>query len=189
MRLGWLPNAICLFRVLLIWPIVLLLVREEYLVALLLIAIAGISDGLDGFFARRFDWHTRLGSVLDPAADKLLTLFVFLTLSYLGLVPFALTVLVVVRDIVIVLGALAYQLLIEPVYGRPALVSKLNSAAQLVFVLSTISAASFGLPSQGVVLVLGATVTFTSIISGLNYVIGRSKEAWRKIYNPVAAEN
>jgi cardiolipin synthase len=68
----WVPNAICIVRALLVAPIVLMLLEERYLAALLLIAIAGFSDALDGFLARTFDWRTPLGSLLDPAADKLL---------------------------------------------------------------------------------------------------------------------
>jgi cardiolipin synthase len=187
MELWWLPNAICLFRVSLVGPIVLVLLREEYLVALVLITIAGFSDVLDGFLARVFDWRTRLGSVLDPTADKLLIISVFLTLTYLGLVPVALTALVVLRDVVIVSGALAYHLLIEPVHSQPTLFSKLNSACQLGFVFFTLTAAAFGSPSQAVILALGAAVTFTSITSGLNYVVCWSKRAWRKTYDPLGA--
>jgi len=187
MTLRWLPNAICVLRVLLVGPIVVVLLREEYLVGLVLIAIAGFSDALDGLLARTFDWRTRLGSVLDPAADKLLIISVFLTLTYLGLVPVGLTAVVVMRDIVIVLGALTYQFLIAPIEGEPALISKLNTACQLIFVVFTLTAAALGWPSQVVVLVFGAAVTFTSITSGLNYVVGWSKRAWRSTHDPVVA--
>jgi cardiolipin synthase len=83
MTLRWIPNAICVFRVLLVGPAVVVLLREQYLAALILIVIAGVSDALDGLLARSFNWRTRLGSVLDPAADKLLVVSVFLTLTYL----------------------------------------------------------------------------------------------------------
>ncbi|MFL2547375.1 MAG: CDP-alcohol phosphatidyltransferase family protein [Candidatus Rariloculaceae bacterium] len=185
MSLRWLPNAICLFRVFLVGPIVLVLLRGQYLVALVLIAIAGFSDALDGLLARTFDWRTRLGSVLDPAADKLLIVGVFLTLTYLGLVPLGLTAIVVLRDVVIVAGALMYQFLIAPVHGEPEFISKLNTACQLIFVLFMLTAAALGWPPQAVVLAFGAAVTFTSITSGLNYVVGWSKRAWRDTHEPV----
>jgi len=175
----WLPNAICIFRVLLVAPIVAMLLEERYLAALVLFAIAGFSDGLDGFLARTFDWRTPLGSLLDPAADKLLVVSVFLTLAYQGLVPLLLAVVVVVRDVVIVGGAAAYQWLIARVEGEPTVISKLNTACQLLFVLCTLTIAAFAWPPESVYTVLGAAVLYTSLTSGLNYVVGWSKRALR----------
>lgn len=187
MTLRWIPNAICVFRVLLVGPVVVVLLREQYLVALILIVIAGMSDALDGLLARTFDWRTRLGSVLDPAADKLLIVSVFLTLTYLGLVPVGLTALVVVRDVVIVSGALTYQIFIGPVFSEPTLISKLNTACQLSFVLFTLTGAAFQWPPHTLLIALGAAVAFTSITSGLNYVVGWSKRAWRKTHSELGA--
>src|SRR5690606_34614382 len=126
MSLRWLPNAICVIRVLLVVPLVMALLDERYKLALALLIVAGGSDAVDGFLAKTFDWRTRLGSLLDPAADKLLIGSVFLTLTYLGAVPLALAAIVVLRDVVIVLGSLAYHALIEPLRGEPAAISKLN---------------------------------------------------------------
>ena len=179
MSLRWLPNAICVLRVLLVGPIVYLLLEERFIAALVLIAVAGASDALDGFLARTFDWRTPLGSLLDPAADKLLVVSVFLTLTYLGLVPVLLTAVVVLRDVVIVGGAACYRWLIGPVEGEPTVISKLNTACQLAFVLLTLTGAAFQWPASSVTTVLGAAVLFTSLTSGLNYVVGWSKRAWR----------
>ena len=178
MSLKWLPNAICVVRVLLVGPIVVMLLDERYLAALVLIAIAGFSDALDGYLARTFDWRTPLGSLLDPAADKLLVVSVFLTMTILGLVPVFLTVVVILRDVVIIGGAAAYQWLIAPVQGEPTVISKLNTACQLSFVLFTLTDAALMWPSDSVLAVLGAAVLFTSLTSGLNYVVGWSKRAW-----------
>jgi len=188
MTLGWLPNAICVFRVLLVGPIILMLVRDRYEMALLLIIVAGFSDALDGLLARTFGWRTRLGSILDPAADKLLIISVFLTLTYQGLVPFGLTAVVVLRDIVIVAGSVAYQCLIGRVQGEPSIISKLNTGCQLGFVLFTLTAAAFDWPPEIIVLAFGAAVTFTSITSGLNYVVGWGKRAWRATHSQARAE-
>ncbi len=179
MSLRWLPNAICIVRVLLVGPIVFMLLDERYLAALVLIAIAGFSDALDGYLARAFDWRTPLGSLLDPAADKLLVVSVFLTMTVLGLVPVFLTVVVVLRDVVIIGGAAAYQWLIAPVQGEPTVISKLNTTCQLSFVLFTLTDAALMWPPDPVLTVLGAAVLFTSLTSGLNYVVGWSKRAWR----------
>ncbi|HEY5622203.1 MAG TPA: CDP-alcohol phosphatidyltransferase family protein, partial [Gammaproteobacteria bacterium] len=174
MSLSWIPNAICVFRLILVGPIVLALLGENYLVALVLIALAGFSDLLDGFLARTFDWRTQLGGLLDPAADKLLVVSVFLTLTYQGLVPVGLTAIVVLRDIVIVAGAVTYQFLIEPVQSEPTVISKLNTACQLGFVLIALTAAAFQWPAREILVGFGAAVVFTSITSGLNYVVGWS---------------
>ncbi len=132
MTLRWLPNAICILRLLLVVPVVLLLVEQQYAGALALIVVAGVSDALDGYLAKTFDWRSRLGGLLDPLADKLLLVSVFLALTYAGLVPLPVTAIVVGRDVVIVLGAVTYQLLIAPVEGEPTAISKLNTACQLV---------------------------------------------------------
>lgn len=178
MTLRWLPNAICIVRMLLVAPFVYLLVSEQYVGALGVFVAAGISDGLDGFLAKTFDWRTRLGSLLDPAADKLLLVSAFLALTYAGLAPPALTEIVVGRDLLIVAGAITYQLVIAPVQGEPAAISKLNTACQLGFVFFTMTAAAFGWPPPVSLTALGAAVVFTSIVSGLNYVLRWSRRAW-----------
>lgn len=179
MSLRWLPNAICLVRVLLVAPLVAALLAGRYELALVLLVIAGGSDGLDGFLAKRFDWRTRLGSLLDPAADKLLIGSVFLTLTWLGHVPLLLAAIVIVRDAVIVLGSMAYHMLIEPIRGEPAAISKVNTACQLAFVLFALTTAAYGWPGAPVLVPLGAAVVFTSITSGLTYVLRWSRRAWR----------
>jgi cardiolipin synthase len=178
MSLRWLPNAICVIRVLLVVPLVAALLAERYELALLLLIVAGGSDAADGFLAKTFNWRTRLGGLLDPAADKLLIGSVFLTLTYLGKVPLALAVIVVMRDVVIVVGSIAYHFLIEPLQGQPSGISKLNTACQLLFVLLALTDAAYGWPGQVVLVPLGAAVVFTSITSGLNYVLRWSRRAW-----------
>jgi cardiolipin synthase len=175
----WVPNAICIVRIILVAPLVLLLVARDYEAALGVLIIAGVSDGLDGFLAKTFDWRTRLGGLLDPAADKLLLVSVFCALTYTGLAPLALTAVVIGRDVVIVLGAVTYQMLIAPVEGEPAAISKLNTACQLGFVFFTITNAAFGAPPQVSLRMLGAAVVFTSVVSGLNYVLRWGTRAWR----------
>jgi cardiolipin synthase len=179
MSFRWIPNAICVVRILLVAPLVWLLLEHDYAAALAVLVIAGLSDGIDGYLAKRFDWRTRLGGLLDPAADKLLLVSVFGALTYLGLVPLAVTGIVIGRDVLIVLGALTYQLLIAPVQGEPASISKLNTACQLAFVFFTITHAAFDLPPRISLLVLGAAVVFTSLVSGLNYVLRWGTRAWR----------
>lgn len=179
MSLKWLPNAICIMRVLLVAPIVALLLAERYEPALVLIVIAGGSDALDGFLAKRFDWSTRLGGMLDPVADKLLVISVFLTLTALGAVPALLAAIVVLRDVVIVVGSIVYHLLVEPLRAAPLAISKLNTACQLAFLLFVMTRLAYGWPPAESLQILGAAVVFTSITSGLSYVLRWGRRAWR----------
>jgi cardiolipin synthase len=176
-NLSWIPNAICVLRILLIAPFVLALLSGDYLLALILIIVAGGSDALDGLLARTFDWRTRLGSLLDPAADKLLVVSAFLSLTRLDLVPVGLTVIVILRDLVIVGGALAYQRVAGRLEGEPALISKLNTLFQLSFIVLTIVNARWGQPGLFWLSLLGGLVIFTSITSGINYVLIWSQRA------------
>jgi cardiolipin synthase len=171
------PNAICVLRIILIVPLVAALFAADYALALALIVIAGISDGIDGFLARHYGWRSRLGSLLDPAADKLLLVSTFLSLTVLGLVPAALTAIVICRDLLIVGGALSYRRLAGTLEGEPSWLSKLNTLCQLLFLVCAILHAGWGLPSAGWLTLLGAAVVFTSITSGLNYVLVWSRRA------------
>jgi len=178
-RASQIPNLICVLRMVLVWPIVDALLTGRYAMALVLAAVAGLSDGLDGYLAKRFDWRSRLGGLLDPLADKLLLVSTFLTLAYVSLVPLWLAVVVIVRDIVIVSGGLVYQFLIAPVRPEPSKASKLNTGAQLFFVCAVIANRGFGLPPAEVLIPSGAAVLVTSTVSGLDYVVRWSGRALR----------
>ncbi|HNP36166.1 MAG TPA: CDP-alcohol phosphatidyltransferase family protein [Woeseiaceae bacterium] len=177
MSLSWIPNAISALRIILIAPLLVLLVQGEYGWVLLLFCIAGFSDGLDGYLAVRFSWQTRLGALLDPIADKLLVAGMFITLTSIHLIPLWLTVAVLARDVVIVAGATAYQLLIEPVAGEPTNISKLNTALQMLFLLFVVSRAAFGWPAGITITVLGAATFVTVCVSGIDYVLRWSGRA------------
>lgn len=184
MSLRFLPNAISMARVLLVLPLVLAILEGRHSLALTLLVVAGFSDGLDGFLAKRFDWRTRLGGLLDPIADKLLLVSLFVALAYADLVPTELVAIVVGRDVVIVTGAVAYQLLIAPVMGEPAAISKLNTACQLAMTFLVLTHAAYAWPPEISLTVLGAAVVFTSVVSGLTYVLRWSVRAWRVAHAP-----
>lgn len=177
MSLKWLPNAISLMRIALVAPILILILDGSFGWALTLFALAGFSDGVDGYLAKRFDWGTRLGALLDPVADKLLVAGLFVTLAYTGDIPLWLAVVVILRDVVIVIGAMAYNFLVRPVEGEPTRVSKLNTSLQLLFLLFVLSRAGFGWPEQISITVLGASVLITVVISGVDYVLSWSHRA------------
>lgn len=170
MTLSWLPNAISLLRIVLVLPVAYLVVSENYAAAIYLFFVAGISDGLDGFLAKTFGWRSRLGALLDPVADKLLLIASFAALYVAGLIPLWLAVLVIARDIIIVGGATAYHFLIQPVDGEPTAISKINTALELGFVLAVLLAAAWQWPLRNLVIVLGAAVLVTVVVSGMDYV-------------------
>lgn len=177
MSLRWLPNAISLLRIALVPPIVFLVVDARYDIALALFVIAGFSDGLDGYLAKRFQWHTRIGALLDPIADKLLVAGTFIVLVYTAQIPLWMGLLVIFRDVVIVGGATVYNFVIRPVEGEPTRISKLNTALQLLFVVFVLSRAAFDWPPEITITVLGAAVVVTVVISGIDYVVSWANRA------------
>lgn len=177
MSFKWLPNAISFMRIALVAPILMLILRDDFAWALALFALAGFSDGLDGYLAKRFDWHTRLGALLDPVADKLLVAGTFITLAYTQDIPIWLAAVVILRDVIIVAGAMAYNFFVRPVEGEPTRVSKLNTALQLLLLLFVLSRAGFGWPDQISITVLGAAVLVTVVISGVDYVWSWTRRA------------
>lgn len=170
MKLKYIPNMICVARIILVAPIVWALIEERYGLALGLSLIAGLSDALDGYLARRFDWRTRLGGLLDPAADKLLMFASFVTLTYMGWVPIWFTAIVIGRDLIIIGGTIVYQLTVAPVHGEPTGASKLNTVLQISFILLTIGHAWLGQPPMLVIEILGAAILVTIAISTVQYV-------------------
>lgn len=177
MSLRQLPNLICLARIGLVIPVAWSLTEGEFVRTLWLFAIAAASDGLDGFLAKRFGWTTELGRVLDPLADKLLLVTVFIVLAVTGHTPLWLTVIVVARDVVIAAGALAFKWLFGPVRGHPTVISKINTGVQLLYVLALVAHLGLGAPPTAWVLALGATVFVTTMVSGIDYVITYSRRA------------
>jgi cardiolipin synthase len=178
-RAAQIPNLICVLRILLVWPIISALIGGRFVMALALVAIAGFSDGLDGYLAKRFDWRSRLGGLLDPLADKLLLVSTFITLAWLGLVPLWLTAVVILRDFVIVSGSLVYQAVVAPVQPEPSRASKLNTGAQLLFVCAVIANHGLDAPPAEFLIAAGAAVLVTSTVSGLDYVVRWSRKAAR----------
>ena len=184
LRASDIPNVISMLRLLTVVPIIYLLISEQFGWALVLFAVAGISDGVDGFLAKHYGWQTRLGGILDPLADKTLLVACFLVLGTLGLLPVWLVVAVIFRDLVIVGGAVTYHFGVEELKAAPLLSSKLNTLMQLLLVISTITnAGPLSLPDwliDGLVWSCLATV----VLSGTQYVWIWSHKAiergWRR---------
>lgn len=171
MKLVTVPNLICLLRMALTVPIVLWLSEGRFAETLVLFAIAAASDILDGYLAKTFGWTSELGKVLDPLADKLLLVSVFITLAVIGLVPVWLAVVAVLRDVIIGAGAATYKALFGPLEGRPTVPSKINTLVQLTFVIAVVWQAAFHNLPAWLVPALGAGVLVTTVLSGIDYVL------------------
>ena len=174
------PNLITGFRFLLVPPVVMLLLNERFDMALILFGVAGLSDGLDGYLAKRNNWTSRLGTLMDPLADKLLLVSCFVTLGWMGWIPLWLVALVVLRDLVIVGGAIVFHMRVERLEAAPSIISKLNTFAQILLVLAVIF--SQGIRELPVLWldIITYSVLATTLWSGLDYVWTWGRRAWNK---------
>lgn len=186
MRLGlYVPNLITLARLLLVPVAIWLILGERWAAAFGVFVLAGLSDGLDGFIAKRFDCRTRLGALLDPIADKALLVSVFVALGAAGELPAWLVILVVFRDAMIVGGflLLAAMGVGVPRLSDPLYVSKLNTLVQIALVAFELARLGLGANAQLVHDLLVAAAAVTTVLSGLSYlvrwarILSRSEEA------------
>ena len=164
------PNLISLARLLSVPVIISLILSHQLALAVLLFAIAGLSDALDGFLARVFKARTPLGAYLDPIADKALLVGVYAALGRMGLVDLWVVVLVIFRDAIIIGGILLLFLLKGSVHMKPLMISKINTVIQLAFALFVLGQgdALLGMPHAS--LYLGYAVALTTVLSGATYV-------------------
>ena len=163
----------------LIVPVVWAMLSDEFFTALVLFAVAGFSDALDGFLAKHYHWQSRLGSILDPLADKLLLVASFATLTWLGLLPAWLLWLVLGRDVLIVAGGLAYHYIVGKFELLPLWSSKINTLLQIILVLMVIFQASGLVDAQHVITIAIWLVVASIINSGSEYVIIWGLRAWK----------
>jgi cardiolipin synthase (CMP-forming) len=176
-RLRFIPNALCVLRMLLVAPVMWLLSRADFASTLWLFAFAAATDGLDGFLAKRCGWTSELGKILDPLADKILLVGTYITLAIIGLVPVWLAVVVVGRDVVITVGAILYNWIYGYPNGRPTAISKLNTLCQIIFALLIVGSHAVGRIPELAFTILGALVFVTTVVSGLDYVITYGRKA------------
>ncbi|RWN30552.1 MAG: CDP-alcohol phosphatidyltransferase family protein [Mesorhizobium sp.] len=126
------PNLITILRLILVPAVVLAMLQARWDWAFAGFLVAGISDGIDGFIARRFNQQSTLGAYLDPVADKLLLVSVFVVMSFIGQLPLWLVVIMVSRDALIVCAVVLSAVMTHPVEMKPLFVSKANTAIQIV---------------------------------------------------------
>lgn len=179
-----LPNAICALRIALTVPAVLAIDRGEHAVALGYFALAAVSDGLDGYLAKRNGWTSELGRFLDPLADKLLLVSVFIACAWNGLVPTGLAAAAIARDLMIGGGAIIYRVWFGPVNGHPIALSKVNTALQIAVVVVALLAAALGSPWASLQQALAVAMLGTTAASGAAYLTIFFRRAWAILGSP-----
>lgn len=140
-------------------------------IAFVLFVVAGVSDAVDGFLAKRYNMTTELGRYLDPLADKALIVSIYLALGINGTIPRWLVILVVSRDILIVGGIMLSWLMGDPLKIKPLWVSKLNTAAQIVFACVVLGSLGFEIKADLLTEVMMVVVTCTTLLSIAAYVV------------------
>jgi cardiolipin synthase (CMP-forming) len=172
------PNLITIARIFLVPLTVWLIISEAYGWAFASFMVAGLSDGIDGFLARRFNWRTELGAYLDPLADKALMTSVYVTLGVLKVLPAWLVIIVVSRDVLIVAAILLSRLVHNPVRVAPLMLSKVNTAAQIAFIIVVLGVAALAHPLGPVVNYGSIPVALLTVASGAAYL-----KAWLEHMN------
>lgn len=184
-RIVTLPNMLTIVRMVLIPFFVTLVFYQRFVLALITFVVAGITDGLDGLLARRFNQRSQLGTVLDPIADKLMLVTAFVVLSMRSVfpqpipshlpIPFWVTVAVISRDVFIVVGAAAINIMTGFRGFRPSWLGKLNTTVQILSIAIIMFAASVPYATGYYLPTIYATVFALAILSGAHYVFFASK--------------
>ncbi len=175
MPLRSLPNLITAARLALVPFVVWGIAREAWGTAFLLFAVAGLSDGIDGFLARRYGLASRLGAILDPLADKALMLAVLVSLTLSGLVPAWFPALLIARDTLIVVGAGLARLAGRPLETPPLAIGKLNTAGQIAFLAWLLGSRALGIAAVEAEAVAMPALAGLSVVSA----VAQGLAAWR----------
>ena len=165
------PNIITLARIILVPVIIWAIASNEMEIAFAIFVIAGVSDAVDGFLAKRFNMASELGALLDPLADKALLVSIYVALGIWGAMPRWIVILVVSRDIMIVSAVIVSWLFDKPVAMKPLMVSKLNTAAQVALAALILASLGFGFkPMPYEVVLMGLVPVFTLVSVSLYLV-------------------
>lgn len=166
-----LPNLITLGRLLSVPLAVWLILNGALATAFWLFLLAGLSDAIDGFIAKRFDRRSRLGALLDPIADKALLVSMFVTLGIAEALPNWLVILVVFRDLLIVGGFLLAVVVTQPMRWEPLVISKVNTALQIALVGVVLADLGLGIADHRLTVWLVYAVGATTVLSGAAYLV------------------
>ena len=152
--------------------------------AFLLFLAAAISDGVDGFLAKRFGMKTELGAYLDPLADKVLIVSIYVALGITAVIPLWVVILVVSRDIMIVGAIMLSWLVGRPVAIRPHPVSKFNTGAQIVFACLVLASHGYGFGAEPLLTLVMALVGVLTLVS-----VGLYLAEWVRHMNSAESES
>jgi cardiolipin synthase len=167
------PNFLSLLRIILVPVIVIFLIQGSYTKALIAFVIAGLTDALDGAVARILNKQTKLGSFLDPLADKILLSTSFIALAIFSLIPSWLAVIVISRDFMILLGIVILSMMSVAYEIKPIFVSKVTTTLQIatVFFALLLKTFTYDIISYNLIIILSWLTASFTIISGLIYII------------------
>lgn len=172
-----LPNVLTTLRLILALPICLLILQQHYPAVLLLAVVAGFTDVVDGWLARKLGAQSDYGAILDPISDKALLITAFISLTMVQAIPVVITLVVVLRDLVIISGALCYRWIIGRYQMAPSLWGKANTLAQLLFILMIIVQQIQPLFTSTLLHFAALVVIGLALISGGKYVAVWSRKA------------
>jgi cardiolipin synthase len=159
------PNLITLARIILVPVVVWAIASDNLRLAFLLFLAAAISDGVDGFLAKRFGWKTELGAYLDPLADKVLIVSIYVSLGITGVIPLWIVILVVSRDFMIVGAIILSWLVGQPVQIKPHVVSKINTGVQILFACLVLASHGYNFDAEPVLTLVMALVAVLTLLS------------------------
>jgi cardiolipin synthase len=172
-----LANLITLARLISVPVVVWAILADEMALAFAIFVAAGVSDAVDGFIAKHFHTESVFGSYLDPLADKALLMSVYIALGHEGYLPMWLVILVVFRDILIIGGVLLlFTIGTRSVRVSPLLISKANTAAQIVLAAVALGGEALGMPQPVLVTILVWTIAATTVLSGGGYIVQLSRK-------------
>ena len=164
------PNTITLGRLLAVPVTIWLILNNLNLAAFWLFVVAGVSDAIDGYLAKRWDQVTEFGKYLDPLADKALLVSIYITLGVQGHLESWLVIMVVFRDVMIVGAVILYQTMVRRLKMNPLIISKVNTLAQIVLAALVLGSRGFDVDTGLFFELMIGIVTMTTVISGLSYL-------------------
>jgi cardiolipin synthase len=166
------PNLITIGRLIIVPLLIVMIGQGKWAFAFILFVVAGVSDAVDGFIARRFNMRSEFGAYIDALADKALLVSIYVSLSVNGVLPGWLAIVVVSRDLMIVSAIIVSWLMDKPVAIKPLFVSKLNTVAQIAFAALVLSTKAFDVDSTGIYGPLIVVVAALTVISAGAYLLG-----------------
>ncbi|MDQ6956042.1 MAG: CDP-alcohol phosphatidyltransferase family protein [Mariprofundaceae bacterium] len=170
------PNVLTLARIIMTPVIVYMVLSEQAWFALALMVVAGVTDMLDGAIARYFNLRTTVGAYLDPMADKIMLISLFVTLFIVGQVPLFVFLAIIFRDLIIVLGAITYEIVTHRLTMQPSFISKVTTFMQIVYVVLLLLNMAMVIPDM--LLQISMWITFVlTCASGLHYLVSWTGKA------------